>query len=226
MSCGLTYAEGPLNRLAADLGKHLRRPVRVQWITDSHGDPCAWLEALENQDAAPHDCDRIGSLTIRQRGPTSTYSVTPIEGGATGKYAALPTALRALRAATLKSLKKAPSPALSAASAMGREPSRPAAGASTFTAAEAIRHPAIRAAIFAGQRVASATGHCPDPVILIALVNAALPVVALIEDAYRPQHVEEDPEGTAWTERVLVDMLEGALKAAAQRSLGGASSST
>ena len=225
MSRGLAYAEGPLNRLAADLGKHLRRPVRVQWLTDSEGDPCACLEALENQGAAPHDCERIGSLTIRQRGPTSTYSVTPVEAGSTGRYAALPTALRALKAAALKSLKKAPSPALSAGSAMALEPSRLSGGLPTFTAADAIRHPAIRAAVLAGQRVASATGHCPDPGILIALVNAALPVVALIEDAYRPPHVEEDPDGAAWTERVLVKMLEGALKAAAQRSPGGTSSS-
>lgn len=87
----------------------------------------------------------------------------------------------------------------------------------TFTAAEAIGHPAIRVAILVGREVADATDHHPEPATLIALVNAALPVVALIEERYRPTIGDEDIEGAAWTERVLAAMLSGALRAAQQR---------
>ncbi|WP_068640389.1 hypothetical protein [Variovorax soli] len=86
--------------------------------------------------------------------------------------------------------------------------------AQTFTATDAINHPAIRVAILAGQKVAEATGNRPEPAALIKLVNAALPVVAMIEEAHRPQGTEDDPEGAGWTERVLVAMLSGALVAA------------
>lgn len=206
------YAEGPLDRLAADLGNLLRRPVRPQWLTDDQGDPCVWLEVLENPDTTPHSYRRIGSLTIRQRGPASTYSVTPIEPGSTGKFAALATALRSLRAAVVKSLKRASSPA--PAPSPVPEPSRPKGSPPTFTAAEAITHPAIRAAILAGLEVAEATGQQPAPATMIELVNAALPVVALVEKAYRPQSSQDDAEGAAWTERVLVGMLSGALRTA------------
>lgn len=87
--------------------------------------------------------------------------------------------------------------------------------AQTYTATEAINHPAIRVAILAGQKVAETTGNRPEPAALIKLVNAALPVVAMIEETHRPHGTEDDPEGAGWTERVLVAMLSGMLVAAA-----------
>lgn len=129
--------------------------------------------------------------------------------------------MRALRDAAVKALKK------ERLSEQARKapaaPPLPPGSTATYTAAEAIAHPAIRAAILAGQRIAKATGRRPDPGLLMAVVNAALPAVALIEECCRPVAEEGDAEGAAWTERVLVGILTGALSAA-QESRQGASS--
>lgn len=202
------YAQGPLSRLAAGLEAQTRRPVRVQWDTGPLGEPLAWLEVQP----AGQDYRRVASLTIREKGATATYGVAlPDDPGPAQKFAALATALRTLRSAAVKALKKARSQEVARA-APGAPSSLPVARA-TYTAAEAIAHPAIRAAILAGQRIAEATGRRPDPGLLMAVVNAALPAVALIEESYRPVAVKGDAEGGAWTERVLVGMLTGALNA-------------
>lgn len=202
------HVEGPLNRLAAELGKRLRRPLRVEWDTSPQGDPCAWLAVSEAGASR-----RVASLTIRQKGPTTTYSVQRLNDQGPGhRSAALTTALRDLQAASVGTLigpapDTTPAPDIAPPSSATKPP--------TFTAAEAISHPAIRVAILAGHRVAEATGNQPEPATLIALVNAALPVVALVEEKYRPQGSHDDPDGALWTERVLVELLSGALKAAA-----------
>lgn len=205
------YAEAPLQRLASGLGTHIKRAVRVQWDTGPRGEPRAWLEVHCD---ALQDYRRVASLTIRERGSTVTYAVgRPDRPGAEDRFAALATAVRALQKAAMQTLKDravSDAPAPQIAPPAPRPPKAP-----TYTAAEAIAHPAIRVAILAGREIAEATGYRPEAATLIALVNAALPLVALVEDVCRPSRENGDPAGAAWTERVLVATLSEALRAAA-----------
>lgn len=215
MSKAPAYAEAPLNHLVAGLERQAGRPVRVQWDMGPLGEPRASLEIQ----MSGRDYHRVAYLTIRERGAAATYSVVlPGDPGSPQRFAALATALRALRNAAIKALKKR---SLEVARVTPDAPSSPHGAKATYTAAAAISHPAIRAAILAGQRITESTGRQPDAGLLMAVVNAALPAVALIEESYRPVAVKGDAEGAAWTERVLVGMLTGALNAA-QGDLEGA----
>ena len=217
------YAEAPLEQLATSLWKALRRPVRVEWATDSTCDPCACLDALERDGNGPNDYRRIATLTIRQRGPVATYVVTPVEAGETGKFAALATALRSLRLTVIRSHRNSTS--ITQQKEVSRAPARRASAASPrarmvgessgrLTAVEAVDSPAIRAAVLTGHRTAEVTGRRVDPGAMLALVNASMPLLGMIADAAGADHTQDGHEVAAWTEAVLVAMLSGALQAA------------
>lgn len=195
------HVEGPLNRLAEALGKRLRRPVRVEW-TSPHGDPCAWLAVPEADESR-----RVVSLTIRQKGPTTTYSVQRLDDQGPGhRSAALATALRDLQAAAVGALNTTPMPDIAPPSSATKPP--------TFTAAQAVEHPGIRAAILARHQIERTTGTRLDTGDLMSIVNAALPVVDRISEVYKPLRSAQDPEGAGWSERVLVRLLVAAIAAA------------
>lgn len=202
-----THAEGPLNRFAAVLGKRLRRPVRIEWDTSPDGDPCAWLAVSED-----NECRRVAALTIRQKGPTTTYCVMrPHDQGPVQKSAALATALRDLQATAVGALK---GPVPDAPITPGVAPP-PSAKPPTFTAAQAVEHPGIRAAILAGHQIEGMTGTRPATEDVMSIINAALPLVARISEVYKPQTGAQDPEGAGWSERVLVGLLVAAIVASA-----------
>lgn len=209
-----TYAEGPLRMFAAALGKSLRRPVRVQWATGTHGDPCAWVEV---QDV------RAASLTIELRGPTASYVVAHTSKAAQPKkFPALATALRELRKTILQSppptaIAQTPVAPSSAARDDPADP-HPHVGAqevpgpqnyrTRYTADQAAGHPVIRAAVIVGHEVRQVKGEAPDPMTLLTLANKALDVVDLLVPPVHPEAATD-----AWVERALVGMLTGALLA-------------
>lgn len=214
------HVAGPLSRLVADIGKHLRRPMQVEWDTSPHGDPCAWLTVLEADESR-----RVASLTIRQKGPTATYAVRRLDDqGAGHRSAALATALRDLQVVAVAALKSLAPPTNSAEDDDRKRLGAPmstiapppcATNAPTFTAVQAVEHPGIRAAILAGNQIEATTGRRPATGDLVSIVNAALPVVARISEVYKPQRSAEDPEGAGWSERVLMGLLLAAIGAAA-----------